>query len=184
MADENELYSDVAVLAPNNSQVKHIKGFLQNGFPVLRSAVYRRKLDFLVSTVDSMQGRERSFVIIATKRSNLYNHVGFLNDERRLNVSLTRARKFNGLISDSITICQVPQVSAIFNQCKCRLHGSRLMKVSKLQSQTDEHGFMSGNFKFGSVALSRIANAHESDENVEVIIIDPMVDFAELLKDE
>ncbi|CCF56559.1 hypothetical protein KAFR_0B02620 [Kazachstania africana CBS 2517] len=49
-----------------------------------------------VATVDSFQGHEKNFIIFSCVRNNAENKIGFLRDERRLNVALTRAR--NGLI--------------------------------------------------------------------------------------
>lgn len=41
--------------------------------------------------MDGFQGQEKDFVILSCVRSKM-NGIGFLGDERRINVSLTRAR--------------------------------------------------------------------------------------------
>jgi len=54
-----------------------------------------------VSTVDGFQGREKECIIISMVRSNEAREVGFLSDFRRMNVAITRARRFVCLIGDS-----------------------------------------------------------------------------------
>lgn len=57
-----------------------------------------------VSTVDSYQGQERDIIIISTVRSNLRGNVGFLQDERRINVALTRAKESVIVVGNSRTL--------------------------------------------------------------------------------
>jgi regulator of nonsense transcripts 1 len=45
-----------------------------------------------VSSIDGFQGREADVVVLVTVRSNESGEIGFLRDERRMNVALTRAR--------------------------------------------------------------------------------------------
>ena len=49
-----------------------------------------------ISSVDGFQGQEKEYIFISCVRSNNENQIGFVKDERRLNVAITRARK--GLI--------------------------------------------------------------------------------------
>ncbi|KAL3694099.1 hypothetical protein R1sor_007750 [Riccia sorocarpa] len=57
-----------------------------------------------IASVDSFQGREADAVIISMVRSNKMGVVGFLGDDRRMNVAITRARKHVAIVCDSTTV--------------------------------------------------------------------------------
>jgi superfamily I DNA and/or RNA helicase/serine/threonine protein kinase len=53
-----------------------------------------------VNTVDAYQGRERDIIIYSVVRCNVGGKIGFLRDERRLNVALSRARELLIIVGD------------------------------------------------------------------------------------
>ena len=64
----------------------------------------RQLVDVEVNTVDGYQGREKEVIVISFVRSNRDCEIGFLEDLRRLNVALTRAKRKLIAIGDAITL--------------------------------------------------------------------------------
>ncbi len=58
--------------------------------------------------MDGFQGREKEAVVLSLVRSNASQNVGFLKDDRRLNVAITRAKCFCAVICDSETVSSHP----------------------------------------------------------------------------
>ncbi len=82
---------DIAVISPYEDQVSLIRMLLEvEGLEI--------------KTVDGFQGREKEVVIVSFVRSNRTGDIGFLSDLRRLNVSITRAKRKLILIGNSRTL--------------------------------------------------------------------------------
>ncbi|ASJ01097.1 IGHMBP2 family helicase [Thermococcus gorgonarius] len=64
--------------------------------------------DVEVKTVDGYQGREKEAIVISFVRSNPRGELGFLTDLRRLNVSLTRAKRKLIAVGDASTLSSHP----------------------------------------------------------------------------
>lgn len=86
--------SQIGILTPYQAQVALLSSRLRS--------LYGHELE--IGTVDGMQGREKEAVIISLVRSNDKREVGFLKDERRLNVAMTRARRHLCIVGDSSTV--------------------------------------------------------------------------------
>ena len=78
---------DFGIISPYKAQVQYLRSKIK------ASAVLRpyRSL-FTVNTVDGFQGQERDVIFISLVRANEDGQIGFLNDLRRMNVAITRAR--------------------------------------------------------------------------------------------
>ncbi|KAM4721449.1 DNA-binding protein SMUBP-2 isoform 2-T2 [Rhinophrynus dorsalis] len=85
--------SDIAVIAPYNLQVDMLRQCLRHRYP-----------DMEIKSVDGFQGREKEAVILTFVRSNTKGEVGFLAEDRRINVAITRARRHVAIICDSHTV--------------------------------------------------------------------------------
>jgi superfamily I DNA and/or RNA helicase len=58
----------------------------------------------MINTIDSFQGQEKDLILISTVRSNDRKQIGFLMDERRINVSITRAKYAMVIIGNGDTL--------------------------------------------------------------------------------
>ncbi|CCD20512.1 RNA helicase (UPF2 interacting domain) Type III restriction enzyme res subunit AAA domain [Trypanosoma vivax] len=84
---------EVGIISPYRAQCEYMRErLLQWG--TAGKDIYEK---VEISTVDAYQGREKEIIILSCVRNNEERTVGFIGDERRLNVSLTRARR--GLIA-------------------------------------------------------------------------------------
>eukprot|EP01132_Coremiostelium_polycephalum_P003626 gene3626-4516_t len=81
--------SQIGIITPYEGQRAFIVNNMQKTGKVSITELYR---EIEVASVDSFQGREKDFILLSCVRSNDGQGIGFLQDPRRLNVALTRAR--------------------------------------------------------------------------------------------
>ena len=70
-----------------------------------------------VKSVDGFQGREKEAIILSLVRSNSRGEVGFLADERRINVAITRARRHLCVVCDRQTCKTNPFLKSFLDYC-------------------------------------------------------------------
>ncbi|NXF10752.1 SMBP2 protein, partial [Smithornis capensis] len=97
LVDAGVKAKDIAVVAPYNLQVDMLREHLCHSHPELE-----------IKSVDGFQGREKEAVILSFVRSNRKGEVGFLAEERRINVAVTRARRHVAVVCDSHTVGSQP----------------------------------------------------------------------------
>jgi superfamily I DNA and/or RNA helicase len=95
VSEEGKIPS-VVVIAPYREQVLKLQE------EIFSDTVFKQL--FSIDTIDSFQGQERDIVIISLVRSNERGEIGFLQDYRRMNVAMTRAKKCLIMIGDSATL--------------------------------------------------------------------------------
>ncbi len=94
---------EIAVITPYNGQVELLRNKLLPGFPKLE-----------IRSVDGFQGGEKEAVVLSLVRSSDSHGrrgasgIGFLRDDRRQNVAVTRAKRHLAVICDSETVSQSP----------------------------------------------------------------------------
>ena len=86
---------DIAVIATYAAQVR-----------LLRERLSVPGLE--IDSVDGFQGREKEVVVISLVRSNARGEIGFLQEVRRMNVAMTRARRKLLVVGDSATLSTDP----------------------------------------------------------------------------
>jgi regulator of nonsense transcripts 1 len=86
------LEREIGVITAYSGQVK-----------ILKETLSKYK-DLTVNTVDGFQGQEREVIIYSAVRANANRDVGFLSDERRFNVAMTRAKRLLVVVGNRRTL--------------------------------------------------------------------------------
>lgn len=89
----------IGIIAPYREQVHCLREQLRASPMLSAYSPWIR-----VHTVDGFQGQECDLIYISMVRSNSRGEIGFLADQRRMNVALTRARKKLVVVGDSATL--------------------------------------------------------------------------------
>lgn len=104
---------DFGFISPYKAQVHHLRHLIKrdNFFKPYRKLIS-------INTVDGFQGQERDVIMISLVRSNEDGKIGFLNDLRRMNVAMTRARMKLIIIGDAQTLTKHPFYNKLYEYIK------------------------------------------------------------------
>ena len=94
---------DFGLISPYKAQVQYLRQLIRKDafFKPFRSQI-------TINTVDGFQGQERDVILISLVRANEDGQIGFLNDLRRMNVAITRARMKLIILGDASTLTKHP----------------------------------------------------------------------------
>ncbi|MGE0404267.1 MAG: AAA domain-containing protein [Kofleriaceae bacterium] len=107
--------SDIAIIAAYSAQARRLRELLKA----------ERAAGLEIGTVDGFQGREKEAVIVDLVRSNERGEIGFLANTRRMNVALTRAKRFLLVVADSATLGEHPYYAELLRYLdEIDAHGS------------------------------------------------------------
>lgn len=109
---------DVGLISPYKAQVQYLRRLVRNDafFKPYRQAI-------TINTVDGFQGQERDVILISLVRANEEGQIGFLNDLRRMNVAITRARMKLIILGDASTLTRHAFYKKLYGYIES-LHGS------------------------------------------------------------
>ena len=101
---------DFGLISPYKAQVQYIRKLIKQDafFKPLRRLI-------TVHTVDGFQGQERDVILISLVRTNEDGKIGFLNDLRRMNVAITRARMKLMILGDASTLTRHVFYKELYN---------------------------------------------------------------------
>lgn len=116
----------VGIVSPYKAQVKLIRTLLNEALGEERA---KKLVD--VNTIDGFQGREKDLVIFSAVRAREHKKIGFVADERRINVGLTRARASMLVIGHAGALSQDEHWANLIHHCKQRGYLYRLPPGSK-----------------------------------------------------
>ena len=103
---------DIGIISPYKAQVQYLRA-------LLKKSAYLRPLrkSITINTVDAFQGQERDVILVSLVRANEAGEIGFLNDLRRMNVAITRARMKLIILGASTTLCRHKFYKKLYDSC-------------------------------------------------------------------
>lgn len=106
--------TNIKIITPYKAQAEQIKKYLKK---ILG--------DNKVGTIDDFQGSEADIVLVSMVRANSKGSLGFINDRRRLNVGLTRAKRLLVVFASAATLEKKEKISDEKNYCNEMIKDAR-----------------------------------------------------------
>lgn len=118
----------IGVASPYLAQVKNIRSKIEGKFP---------RID--IGTTEFFQGREKPIMIIsAVKTQHLNENIDFLDNPRRLNVLLTRAKSLMIIVGNIEKLYRFPSWQRLIEHCV----KSGVARKGELRNEPDENGIL------------------------------------------
>ncbi|XP_042339552.1 putative helicase mov-10-B.2, partial [Plectropomus leopardus] len=103
---------DIGIIAPYRKQVEKIQKALKSVSALSR---WNDVKELKVGSVEEFQGQERKIIMVSTVRSSISYikmdkdfNIGFLSNEKRFNVALTRARSLLIVVGNPVILNKDP----------------------------------------------------------------------------
>jgi len=147
----------IAVITPYNGQVELLRNMLLPDHPKLE-----------IRSVDGFQGGEREAVVLSLVRSSERTGkkgdagIGFLRDNRRLNVAVTRAKRHCAVICDSETVSQSKFLKGLLSWVE--EHGEQRAAIDYLSGSSEmNNDLRDADFELQK-AMAQLAKAEKKDK--------------------
>lgn len=111
-SDKNIKHSKIGIISPFRSQVAEIKRKIISVFD------YNILDELTIDTVDRFQGNDRDIIIFSSVISDMSHLTDFFEDERRLNVTITRAKKKFIMTGNYNVLSKSELFSKFLNYCE------------------------------------------------------------------
>ncbi|XP_033181897.1 putative helicase mov-10-B.2 isoform X2 [Anabas testudineus] len=112
---------DIGIITPYRKQVEKIQKALKSA-PALRRWSDMKELK--VGSVEEFQGQERKIIMVSTVRSSINYvkmdkdfNIGFLSNEKRFNVAMTRARSLLIVVGNPVILNKDPTWEKFISYC-------------------------------------------------------------------
>ncbi|EAY10286.1 regulator of nonsense transcripts 1, putative [Trichomonas vaginalis G3] len=94
---------DIGIITPYTGQQMYLMDSLPSLCKYANDDIIQ---EIEIASVDAFQGREKNFIIFSCVRANDMNDIGFMRDQRRLCVSLTRAKYGLVIVGNAATFAR------------------------------------------------------------------------------